>query len=97
MAKKKTKKHPQKKAPKRRRLSAHNVSISHRARKVVRAGLAEILDRSLLQIAADQYSRLLQEVERRRKRLDKDRKAALEMGERILERAKAVSASLVRK
>lgn len=81
----------------RRSLSAHTVALTDKARKVVRAGFAELVDRSLLEIAADQYSKLLRQLARQRKRLDKDRQTALEVGERILERAKAVSASLVRK
>lgn len=81
----------------RRSLSAHTVSLTDKARKVVRAGIAELVDRSLLEIAADQYSKLLRQLARQRKRLDKDRQTALEVGERILERAKEVSASLVRK
>ncbi len=81
----------------RRSLSAHTVSLTDKARKVVRAGFAELVDRSLLEIAADQYSKLLRQLARQRKRLGKDRVAALEVGERILERAKEVSASLVRK
>lgn len=84
-------------APKARKLSAHTVSLTDKARKVVRAGIAELVDRSLLEIAAQQYSKLLQQLARQRKNLDKDRQAALKVGERILERAKEVSASLVRK
>lgn len=83
--------------PKARPLSTHTVSLTDKARKVVRAGIAELVDRSLLEIAAQQYSKLLRELARQRKNLDKDRQAALKVGERILERAKEVSASLVRK
>ena len=69
-------------------------SIVSKAKKVVQQRLN---DNRLLEIAAAQYSRLLKELNRRKLQLSDDKKTAFEIGERILAKAKQVSASLVKK
>ncbi len=58
---------------------------------------SRVADNRLLEVAAQQYTRLLKELGRRKKKLSQDKQVAIEIGERILAKAKEVGATLVRK
>lgn len=58
---------------------------------------SRVADNRLLEVASQQYTRLLKELSRRKKKLSQDKQVAIEIGERILAKAKEVSATLVRK
>lgn len=77
-----------------RKVAAKSVRKAPRkvARKKVR--LTELLDRSLLEIAAKQYARVLKEVAKSRKKLDRcldeEKRIAIQLGERIMAKAREV-------
>lgn len=83
------------------RKSAAKPSASQRASVLVAQAKQVVSDRMadnrLLEAAAQQYTRLLKEVSRRKKQLSAEKQVALEIGEKILAKAKEVSSSLVRK
>jgi len=53
------------------------------------------LDKVLLKMAARPYQKILKQIETGKKKLDEDRRMALELGSRILERAKRVRDNLM--
>lgn len=72
-----------------------------RAAKVVKAKkLTDLLDRRLLEIATQQYARLMREVAKGRKKLDRriddEKRIALQLGERIIAKAREVK-EMIRK
>ena len=71
-----------------------SANLVDQAKKVVASRVA---DNRLLEVAAQQYTRLLKELGRRKKKLSQDKQVAIEIGERILAKAKEVGATLVRK
>ena len=69
-------------------------TLVDQAKKVVANRVA---DNRLLEAASLQYTRLLKELARRKKQLSQDKQVAIEIGERILAKAKEVGSTLVRK
>ena len=55
----------------------------------------DVLDQLLLNLAAKPYDKILKQIESGRKRLDEERRIALEVGSRILSKAKKVRDSLI--
>jgi hypothetical protein len=65
--------------------------------KRVSQKISTLLDHRLLDIATQQYARVLREVKKGKKRLDDEKKLALQLGERIIAKAREVKASLTSK
>lgn len=61
-----------------------------------RAVQVEALDRVLLKMAAQPYDKILKQIEVGKKKLDEERRLALQVGNRILTKAKEVRDSLIR-
>jgi hypothetical protein len=76
-------------------------TLAGKAQRIVKTRLTELLDRRLLEIASKQYARVLREVAKGRKRIDRriddEKKLALQLGERIIAKAREVKASLTSK
>jgi hypothetical protein len=64
--------------------------------KSVSAKLSSLLDRRLLDIASKQYARVLREVKKGKKIIDDETKVAIQLGERIIAKAREVKASLTK-
>lgn len=67
-------------------------SINARIRKVVQI---DALDQVLLNMTAKPYDKILKQIEVGKKRLDEERRLALQLGIRILNKAKKVRDSLI--
>jgi hypothetical protein len=74
-------------------------SVAQKAQDMVKDRLTELLDRRLLDIATKQYSRVLREVAKGRKKIDRaiddEKRLALQLGERIIAKAREVKQSLL--
>jgi len=57
----------------------------------------EVIDQVLLRLAARPYNKIMKQIESGRKRLNDERRIALELGTRILEKAKEVRDSLIQR
>jgi hypothetical protein len=68
--------------------------LNKRVRKLVHV---EALDQILLAMAAKPYDQILKKIELGKKRLNEERRIALQLGTRILNRAKKVRDSLISK
>jgi len=61
------------------------------------ASKADVIDQVLLRLAARPYGKIMKQIEAGRKRLDSERRMALELGSRILSKAKEVRDSLIQR
>lgn len=90
-----------KKATVKARVKTEVKKAANKAQKVVAERLTELLDRRLLEIATKQYARIAREVAKGRKRLDRkiddEKKLAVQLGERIIAKAREVKETLIRK
>jgi hypothetical protein len=58
---------------------------------------AEVIDQVILSLAARPYSKIMKQIEIGKKRLNDERRMALELGSRILSKAKEVRDSLIQR
>ena len=96
MAKAKTKKKPRSNKKKVVQAIVKTKLLPRKAKKVA-VSAAGLIDQRILNIAGDQYDKVRKQIGRRKQQLDLEGRVALELGERILGRAKEVRASLLTK
>jgi hypothetical protein len=79
----------------RSKLKSASKSVSKSVKSMTKILKIEAIDQKLLQMASSKYNKILSQIESGKKRINDERRIALQIGSRILSKAKQVRDSLM--